>query len=65
MERELRQWELCARLSFRDIVIRYVCGVDHWGRYIDELVQVGGRWRISYRCDIIDGSAAGDWADHA
>jgi len=38
-------------------------GVDHWGRYLDELVQVAGHWRISHRRDIIDGNVAGGWGD--
>jgi 3-phenylpropionate/cinnamic acid dioxygenase small subunit len=37
-------------------------GVDHWGRYRDDLVRVGGAWRFSYRRVRTDGAAAGSWA---
>ena len=37
-------------------------GVDHWGRYRDELVPSGGRWRFAVRQVRTDGAAPGSWA---
>jgi hypothetical protein len=37
-------------------------GVDHWGRYRDELVPAGGRWRFAVRQVRTDGAAPGSWA---
>jgi len=49
----------------RSYFIAFVAGgLDHWGRYLDEIVEVDGRWLISRRRDIIDGSVAGAWTDH-
>jgi 3-phenylpropionate/cinnamic acid dioxygenase small subunit len=37
-------------------------GVDHWGRYRDELVDREGRWRFARRQVRTDGAAPGSWA---
>ncbi len=37
-------------------------GVDHWGRYRDELRPVDGHWLIAHRRVRTDGSAPGSWA---
>jgi 3-phenylpropionate/cinnamic acid dioxygenase small subunit len=37
-------------------------GLDHWGRYRDELVPTGGRWRFARRRVRTDGAAPGSWA---
>jgi SnoaL-like protein len=37
-------------------------GVDHWGRYLDELVPSGDRWRFSHRRVRTDGVSPGGWA---
>ena len=37
-------------------------GLDHWGRYLDRLGLVDGRWRFTHRRVLIDGRAAGGWA---
>lgn len=37
-------------------------GVDHWGRYRDELVPSGDRWRFAHRRVRTDGAAPGGWA---
>jgi uncharacterized protein (TIGR02246 family) len=37
-------------------------GLDHWGRYRDELVRVGGRWLFSRRDVRVDGMTPGGWA---
>jgi 3-phenylpropionate/cinnamic acid dioxygenase small subunit len=37
-------------------------GVDHWGRYRDELVPSGDRWRFARRQVRTDGAAPGSWA---
>jgi 3-phenylpropionate/cinnamic acid dioxygenase small subunit len=37
-------------------------GVDHWGRYRDELVPLGERWRFALRQVRTDGAAPGSWA---
>jgi ketosteroid isomerase-like protein len=37
-------------------------GPDHWGRYRDELVRAGDRWRFALRRVRTDGSAPGSWA---
>jgi len=34
-------------------------GLDHWGRYTDVLVPIGGRWLFKSRRVSIDGAAAG------
>jgi ketosteroid isomerase-like protein len=38
-------------------------GLDHWGRYRDELVRVDGRWLFSRREVRVDGLTPGGWAD--
>jgi hypothetical protein len=38
-------------------------GVDHWGRYRDELVPVDGRWRFAHRFVRTDGVVPGGWAE--
>lgn len=37
-------------------------GLDHWGRYRDELVAIGRRWRFSNRSVRTDGWVPGGWA---
>jgi uncharacterized protein (TIGR02246 family) len=37
-------------------------GLDHWGRYRDRLVKVGGDWRFARREVRVEGMAAGGWA---
>jgi 3-phenylpropionate/cinnamic acid dioxygenase small subunit len=37
-------------------------GVDHWGRYRDQLVPSGGQWRFALRQVRTDGAAPGSWA---
>lgn len=37
-------------------------GPDHWGRYRDRYVRVGGRWRFAERRVRVDGTAPGSWA---
>ena len=34
-------------------------GLDHWGRYADELVPVAGRWLLHRRRVSVDGAAPG------
>jgi 3-phenylpropionate/cinnamic acid dioxygenase small subunit len=36
-------------------------GVDHWGRYLDDLVRAGDGWRFARRRVHTDGAAAGSW----
>jgi hypothetical protein len=36
-------------------------GPDHWGRYRDEYVRVGGRWLFRHRRARLDGWAPGSW----
>jgi 3-phenylpropionate/cinnamic acid dioxygenase small subunit len=38
-------------------------GPDHWGRYRDELVIEGARWRFARRVARTDGTARGSWAE--
>jgi len=38
-------------------------GVDHWGRYRDELVPAGDRWLFAHRLVRTDGVTPGGWAD--
>jgi 3-phenylpropionate/cinnamic acid dioxygenase small subunit len=38
-------------------------GVDHWGRYRDDLVRAGGSWRFAHRHVRTDGAAAGSWVE--
>ena len=38
-------------------------GVDHWGRYRDELVQTGDGWRFAHRSVRTDGAARGSWVE--
>lgn len=40
-------------------------GLDHWGRYDDVVVAVGGRWLIQQRRVSTDGRVADSWASHA
>jgi uncharacterized protein (TIGR02246 family) len=37
-------------------------GLDHWGRYRDELVKVDGAWRFARREVRVDGMTPGGWA---
>jgi 3-phenylpropionate/cinnamic acid dioxygenase small subunit len=37
-------------------------GVDHWGRYRDQLVPSGEQWRFALRQVRTDGAAPGSWA---
>lgn len=37
-------------------------GVDHWGRYQDDLARVGEVWRFVHRRVRTDGAAPGGWA---
>ena len=37
-------------------------GLDHWGRYRDELIRVGGDWRFARREVRVDGMTPGGWA---
>jgi hypothetical protein len=37
-------------------------GVDHWGRYRDELGRDGDVWRFLHRRVRTDGAAPGSWA---
>lgn len=37
-------------------------GVDHWGRYRDRLIEVGGRWQLRHRRVSVEGRAPGSWA---
>jgi uncharacterized protein (TIGR02246 family) len=34
-------------------------GLDHWGRYLDDVVQSDGRWRFARRRVTVDGHRAG------
>lgn len=36
-------------------------GVDHWGRYADQLVVHDGEWRFAHRRIYLDGAVAGGW----
>jgi hypothetical protein len=36
-------------------------GPDHWGRYRDELIQVGDAWLFKRRRVRVDGHAPGSW----
>jgi uncharacterized protein (TIGR02246 family) len=38
-------------------------GLDHWGRYLDEYRQLGGRWRFWRRKVTLDAAMPGGWAD--
>jgi len=38
-------------------------GPDHWGVYRDELVHEEQRWRFARRTAIVEGHAAGGWAE--
>jgi hypothetical protein len=38
-------------------------GVDHWGRYRDDLVRAGDVWRFAHRHVRTDGSAPGSWVE--
>ncbi|HWB65799.1 MAG TPA: nuclear transport factor 2 family protein [Mycobacteriales bacterium] len=37
-------------------------GLDHWGRYADELIRVDGQWRFARRRVRLDGMQPGGWA---
>src|SRR3954452_18890719 len=37
-------------------------GVDHWGRYRDELVPAGDRWLFAHRLVRTDGGTPNGWA---
>ena len=36
-------------------------GPDHWGRYRDRYVNVGGHWQFAHRRVRLDGSAPNSW----
>ena len=38
-------------------------GLDHWGRYRDQLARVAGRWLFIRREVRVDGMTPGGWAD--
>lgn len=38
-------------------------GLDHWGRYRDELARADGRWVFTRREVRVDGMTPGGWAD--
>jgi 3-phenylpropionate/cinnamic acid dioxygenase small subunit len=38
-------------------------GVDHWGRYRDDLVRVGEGWRFAHRRVRTDGATPGSWVE--
>ena len=38
-------------------------GLDHWGRYRDELTRADGRWLFTRREVRVDGMTPGGWAD--
>jgi 3-phenylpropionate/cinnamic acid dioxygenase small subunit len=38
-------------------------GVDHWGRYRDDLVREGAGWLFAQRNVRTDGAAAGSWVE--
>jgi 3-phenylpropionate/cinnamic acid dioxygenase small subunit len=38
-------------------------GVDHWGRYRDDLVREGDGWLFAQRNVRTDGAAAGSWVE--
>jgi hypothetical protein len=40
-------------------VVLLAHGLDHWGRYIDELAEIDGRWQFTHRRVTIDGWAEG------
>jgi hypothetical protein len=48
-----------ARCYFQVLTTR---GLDHWGRYRDQLVQVDSRWKFSRREVRVDGMTPGGWA---
>ncbi len=37
-------------------------GLDHWGRYFDEYVNVDGTWLIAHRRATTDGAVEGSWS---
>jgi uncharacterized protein (TIGR02246 family) len=38
-------------------------GVDHWGRYLDDLVRAGDRWHFARRRVRTDGATVGSWVE--
>jgi ketosteroid isomerase-like protein len=38
-------------------------GLDHWGRYRDQLTRADGRWLFTRREVRVDGMTPGGWAD--
>jgi hypothetical protein len=38
-------------------------GLDHWGRYFDEYVNVDGTWLIAHRRATTDAAIEGGWGD--
>lgn len=36
-------------------------GIDHWGRYVDQLVLDGDTWRFAHRRIHLDGAIPGGW----
>ena len=49
-----------ARCYFQVLTAR---GLDHWGRYRDELTRVDGQWLFTRREVRVDGMTPGGWAD--
>jgi hypothetical protein len=39
-------------------------GIDHWGRYRDDLRRVDGEWLINRRTLKVDGFSPGSWWEH-
>ena len=39
------------------------CGLDHWGRYLDEYRPSRGTWLFETRAIRIDGRVPGGWSD--
>jgi hypothetical protein len=37
-------------------------GLDHWGRYVDEYLCLGGRWLFQRRKVTLDAAVEGGWA---
>lgn len=50
-----------ARSSCYWLAIVGNAGVDHWGRYVDRLVEHESTWQITERRIYLDGSIPGGW----